>query len=124
MDVTLAFEHQDAKNVLLESTVRIATCLAAQIAKVLQNVLAMQENALVGAKKGGQEKNAIKNAMLDFMVKTVKNSAVIALKSKSVITCPETVLKDVNRGTVGLIAKKRVRKVSLVLAVAKNVDIA
>lgn len=48
------------QNVLLESTVRIATCLAAQIAKVLQNVLAMQENALVGAKKGGQEKNAIK----------------------------------------------------------------
>lgn len=91
---------------------------------MLQNVLAMQENALVGAKKVGQEKNAIKNAMLDFMVKTVKNSAVIALKSKSVIMCLETVLKDANRGTEGLIAKKRVRKVSLVLAVAKYVDIA
>lgn len=48
------------QDVLQESTVRIATCLAAQIAKVLQNVLAMQENALVGAKKVGQEKNAIK----------------------------------------------------------------
>lgn len=50
MDVTLAFGHQDAKNVLQESTVRIATYLAAPIAKVQQNVLAIKENALVGAK--------------------------------------------------------------------------
>lgn len=44
--------------------------------------------------------------MLDVMVKTVKNCAVIALKAKSVIMCLETVLKDVNQGTEGLLAKK------------------
>lgn len=48
------------QDVLQESTVRIATCLAAPIAKNQQNVLTEQENALMGAKKGGQEKNAIK----------------------------------------------------------------
>lgn len=84
----------------------------------------MQENALVGAKKVGQEKNAIKNAMLDFMVKTVKNSAVIALKSKSVIMCLETVLKDANRGTEGLIAKKSVKMGFSVLTAAHHVVIA
>lgn len=41
------------------STVVIATCLAAQIAKGLY-VIAIRENALLGAKKGGEEKNAIK----------------------------------------------------------------
>lgn len=44
--------------------------------------------------------------MLDFMVKTVENCAVIALKANSVIMCLETVLKDVNQGTEGLLAKK------------------
>lgn len=48
------------QDVLQESTVRIATCLAAPIAKVQPNVLTKQENALMGAKKDGQEKNAIK----------------------------------------------------------------
>lgn len=43
-----------------ESTVRIVTCLAAPIAKVQPNVLTKQENALMDAKKDGQEKNAIK----------------------------------------------------------------
>lgn len=38
--------------------VGIATCLAAQIAKGLY-VIAVQENALLGAKKGGEEINAI-----------------------------------------------------------------
>lgn len=38
------------------------------------------------------------------MVKNVEKSAVIALKTKSVIMCLECVLKDVNRGTEGLIA--------------------
>lgn len=62
--------------------------------------------------------------MLDFMVKTVENCAVIALKAKSVIMCLETVLKDVNQGTEGLLAKKSVRKVSLVLTVTNNVGTA
>lgn len=44
--------------------------------------------------------------MLDVMVKTVKKCAVIALIAKSVIMCLETVLKDVNQGTEGLLAKK------------------
>lgn len=44
--------------------------------------------------------------MLDVMVKTVKKCAVIALNAKSVIMCLETVLKDVNQGTEGLLAKK------------------
>lgn len=62
--------------------------------------------------------------MLDFMVKTVENCAVIALKAQSVIMCLETVLKDVNQGTEGLLAKKSVRKVSLVLTVTNNVGTA
>lgn len=96
--------------------VGIAICLAAQIAKGLY-VIAVQENALLGAKKGGEEKNAIENAMLDVMVKTVKKCAVIALKAKSVIICLETVLKDVNQGTEGLLAKKSAKEVFMVQTV-------
>lgn len=120
MDVTLAFENQDAKDVLQESTVRIATCLAAPIAKVQPNVLTKQENALMDAKKDGQEKNAIKNAMLDIMVKTVKKCAVIALKEESAIMCLECVLKDATQGTEGLLANKNAKEVFMVLTVREN----
>lgn len=74
----------------------------------------------MGAKKGGQEKNAIKNAMLDIMVKIAQNCAVIALKAKSVIMCLESVLKAVSQGIEGLLAKKSAIEVFMVLTVREN----
>lgn len=102
---------------------RIATCLAAPVAKGLY-VIAIQGNALLGARKGGEETNAIKNAILDVMVKNVPNCAVIALETISAIMCLECVLKDANQGTEEILAKKRVGKVFLVFTVAKSVGIA
>lgn len=46
--------------------VRIETCLAAPVAKGL-HVIAIQGNALLGARKGGQEKNAIKVILHSFI---------------------------------------------------------
>lgn len=54
------------QDVLQGSTVRIATCLAAPVAKGLY-VIAIQGNALLGARKGGQETNAIKVILHSFI---------------------------------------------------------